>query len=668
MENISHGFIQRSPVLSVETACAYARTREDTGDYAGACALLDHWWKLGQEPCTQGLDWRAQAQLWLRAGTLTGWVGGAEKSGAHNKKAQSWISKSLALFESLGDKGGIAECKIELGYCYYREGALDLAWETYQAALEYLQRSDEVEGCIVALVRRALVEQVSFRFRESKATLESAVCLLQPEHSPFLRGRFFNAYAITLKALGQAENDSAFLQEASTYYEQASHCFECAGSLRSQAAVLNNLGCLLAALGQNSEAEQHFYEARRLFAELQDIACVAQTNEGLVQLFIKAQRYEEAVKIISESVNSFRECREEAWLAQALTAQGIANARLNRWVEARYSFNEALHIAERCADFEGAGRAALSLVEEMCDRLTASERREFFARAEYLLAATQSNEIRERIRVCAEQLATAEEADRRRREQEIQNEKMAALGQLAFGVAHNFNNALTIIKGRAQLLQRMKLPNGSEKGLEMILEVVTDSASMIKRIRDFGRPRTPEDFIRLDVARLLESVVEMARPRCVENQIDLRWTRVAPILVMGEAGELKEVFVNLIYNAIEAVGAAGAIAVSATVKDGKVEMLFADTGVGMSAEVRAHIFEPFFTTKGKKGTGLGLATCYSIVNSHSGIIEVESEPGRGTAFKVIIPLASDKAQEPEDDSSETILPGTHRHVEAALTM
>jgi signal transduction histidine kinase len=236
---------------------------------------------------------------------------------------------------------------------------------------------------------------------------------------------------------------------------------------------------------------------------------------------------------------------------------------------------------------------------------------------------------------------------------------------LAFGVAHNFNNALTIIKGRTQLLQRLSLPENAGKNLHLIAEAVDDSASMIRRIRDFGRPRTAESFIRVDVAKLLDSVVEMVRPRCREQQVRIGWERGAPLLLQGDPGELKEVFVNIIYNALDALAGEGRITISTRLTGNNVELRFSDTGPGMNEEVRAHIFEPFFSTKGGKGTGLGLATCYSIINGHSGVIEVESEPGAGATFKITLPFtpAQTPAYEPE-----LLVPGAHRHQEAALTV
>ncbi len=653
-------------VLSVEAACAYAISREVVGDYEGACAILGSWWKPGQEPCLDGLDRRAAAELLLRVGTVNGWLDSTQNHGTQNKHSQYWISKSLALFEVVGAEKSIAECHMELGHCYYREGALDLAYDNYQIALSYLQQSDHKELCIITLLRRAVVEQVSTRLRESKATLEQAAQMLQPEHSVFLHGRFFNNYALTIQELGKAENNIALLKEASAYFSQAGRCFEQAGSLRSCALVLNNLGMLLMALGQSHEAEQHFNSARHLFVELKDIIGIAHINESRARLFLTVNRYEEGATAVAEAVKTFRESREDAFLAEALTTQGITYARLNRWVEARYSFNEALHTAERCADLEGAGRAALSLVEEMCDRLTLIERRDFFARAEYLLGATQSSETRERIRACGQLVAAAEEEERKRREQEIHSEKMASLGQLAFGVAHNFNNALTIIKGRTQIIQMTSLPEKVEKNLGLILETVDDSVAMIRRIRDFGRPRTDEDFIRLDLMKLLGSAVEMTRPRCAEQGISLNWEPPEPVFLRGDMGELREVFVNLIYNAVDALAGPGAITVSATLKGENIELRFTDTGPGMTKEVRSRIFEPFFTTKGGKGTGLGLATAHSVIRSHTGIIEVESIYGAGATFKITLPLNPPKLK-----TKEITLPlmvGEHRHLEAALTV
>ena len=109
--------------------------------------------------------------------------------------------------------------------------------------------------------------------------------------------------------------------------------------------------------------------------------------------------------------------------------------------------------------------------------------------------------------------------------------------------------------------------------------------------------------------------------------------------VMGDAVELREVLVNMIYNAIDAMPSGGEIRMSSQESNGRVVLTIADNGTGMTPEVKSRLFDPFFTTKGKGGTGMGMAVSFGIIRRHNGSIEVESEPGRGTTFRISLPVA-----------------------------
>ena len=231
------------------------------------------------------------------------------------------------------------------------------------------------------------------------------------------------------------------------------------------------------------------------------------------------------------------------------------------------------------------------------------------------------------------------------REQFSQLEKMSALGELASGVAHDFNNTLAGILGRAQLLLRSNDLETIRGGLKIIIKTAEDGAKTIKRIQDFARQRRDHDFAPIAVDQLLFDVSEITRPRwkdCAEAanvHISLELQIRSRALVMGEASELREVLVNMVFNAVDAMPDGGTLTLSAAETDGFVEISVRDTGVGMSSEVSSRVFDPFFTTKGKAGMGLGLAVSYGIIRRHVGNIEVESELGRGTAFRLRLPVA-----------------------------
>ncbi|HEX8559170.1 MAG TPA: ATP-binding protein, partial [Pyrinomonadaceae bacterium] len=236
------------------------------------------------------------------------------------------------------------------------------------------------------------------------------------------------------------------------------------------------------------------------------------------------------------------------------------------------------------------------------------------------------------------------------REQYAQIEKLSALGELASGVAHDFNNTLAGILGRAQLLLATRDSEKIEAGLKLIIKTAKDGAKTIKRIQDFARQRRDHDFQPVSVDQLLLDVREITRPRW-KSRAESEGVHISLELqlgsdearVMGDESELREVLVNLVFNAVDAMPQGGTLTLSTRETNGAVELAVADTGVGMAEEVRSRVFDPFFTTKGKAGMGLGLAVSYGIIRRHEGGIEVESEVGRGTVFRIKLPAAGNVA-------------------------
>ena len=231
------------------------------------------------------------------------------------------------------------------------------------------------------------------------------------------------------------------------------------------------------------------------------------------------------------------------------------------------------------------------------------------------------------------------------REQFSQMEKLSALGELASGVAHDFNNTLAGILGRAQLLQRTDDPEKIKRGLEIIIKTAEDGAKTVKRIQDFARQRRDHDFELVSVDQILLDASEITRPRwknCAEASnihiaVDLQIGSNA--MVMGDDSELREVLVNMVFNAIDAMPEGGKLTLTTVIVEQSVVIKVIDTGVGMYPEVRSRIFDPFFTTKGKAGLGLGLAVSFGIIRRHGGNVEVESHYGSGTEFRITLPLA-----------------------------
>ncbi|MDX6288464.1 MAG: hypothetical protein QOH42_263 [Blastocatellia bacterium] len=273
----------------------------------------------------------------------------------------------------------------------------------------------------------------------------------------------------------------------------------------------------------------------------------------------------------------------------------------------------------------------------------------YFTYRTYLKNVQASTEKADQAKRHVEELSRYIEEQERIREQYGQIEKMSALGELASGVAHDFNNTLAGILGRAELMLRDKNDPKTIRGLEIIVQTARDGGKTVKRIQDFARQRRDHDFEPVAVDQLLVDVNDITRPRWKDRSqannvhINLNLQINSDASIMGDPSELREVLVNMVFNAVDAMPKGGKLTLSAEEIDGSMEIAISDTGCGMSPEVRSRIFDPFFTTKGKAGMGLGLAVCYGIIQRHQGTIEIESTVGEGSIFRIKLPIAEVKA-------------------------
>jgi PAS domain S-box-containing protein len=232
------------------------------------------------------------------------------------------------------------------------------------------------------------------------------------------------------------------------------------------------------------------------------------------------------------------------------------------------------------------------------------------------------------------------------RERAARADKLRALGQLASGVAHDFNNSLAAILGRAQLILRRVKDEELIRSLGIIVTAAEDAAATVRRIQTFARKSVATELELLDVASLLRDAIEITRTRWQNEarakglNVDVTLNAEQECFTRGSASELREVFVNLIVNAVDAMPQGGSLTICATKKGDRLRLRFADTGSGMNEEVRERVFEPFYTTKGVQGTGLGLAVSYGIIERHQGLISVESKSGKGTTFYIDLPVAA----------------------------
>ena len=263
----------------------------------------------------------------------------------------------------------------------------------------------------------------------------------------------------------------------------------------------------------------------------------------------------------------------------------------------------------------------------------------------------------------------------------VQQERLRALGQMASGIAHDVNNALSPVVGYSDMLL-MKLPDLPEderRYLEVIKQAGKDIAQIVARMREFYRRRNEsEPLVQVDLNQIIQEVIELTRPRWRDMSqrdgvsIEIRQELERPLpLLSSDPSELREALINLVFNSVDALPQGGVITLvtrsitaSARGENGaaehQIQVEVKDNGTGMDEKTRQHCLEPFFSTKTLRGgTGLGLAMVYGMVQRHEGKIEIESAPGKGTCVRLTFPL---------EENTVPVVPDAAPHVKSGRSL
>ena len=226
-----------------------------------------------------------------------------------------------------------------------------------------------------------------------------------------------------------------------------------------------------------------------------------------------------------------------------------------------------------------------------------------------------------------------------RQENHYRTEKLAALGQLSAGIAHELNTPLGSILGYARLLMRERgLPPEDRERLEIIAEQAIRGSAIIKRLLNFARQSTPE-LAETDINAVVSDSLRILGEEIGKRRITVMTELEAVPPLRADKRQIEQVVLNVVLNALQAVVAGGQVRISTFAKDHSVAIGVHDTGPGIPRDVRTRIFDPFFTTKPfGEGTGLGLSVCAGIVSAHGGTIQVESEEGSGASFLITLPV------------------------------
>ena len=266
-----------------------------------------------------------------------------------------------------------------------------------------------------------------------------------------------------------------------------------------------------------------------------------------------------------------------------------------------------------------------------------------------------TRELEDRVRVRTAELEHSNEALRQAQQALIQQERLRALGQMASGIAHDINNAISPIALYTESLL-MREPNLSEQArgqLVTIQRAIDDVAQTVARMREFYRPSEAEaQRAQVELNLLVHQVVDLTRARWSDQpqrrgvMIELKSALAADLpAVRGVDHEIRDALTNLIFNAVDAMPQGGVIEVRTTVLNSagapaRVRLEVTDSGIGMDEETRRRCLEPFFTTKGERGTGLGLAMVYGMAQRHEAALEIESRPGAGTTMRLLFRISA----------------------------
>jgi DNA-binding NtrC family response regulator len=390
--------------LSIPKLLDEARTKEELGNYEEAEALLKPIWKgFGSRPQISDLQPAIAAEVLLLVGTLTGWIGYAKKRKGAQAVAIALIKESVSIFEELENNEKIAEAKVGIAICYWREVQLDEARQHLEEAEAALGAMESLQRARIYL-NKAVIENTAGRLHQSLHILTSSAPLFEACPSASLKGKFHTTLGNVLHYLGAAEHREDYVDRALVEYTAACIHLEEAGNLRAYIIVHNQLAYLSYVIDKKKEAYEYLDRVQDIAVNLADDSLITTLDETRARILISENRIAEADRILQPVIHTLENGGDNVKLAEALTTYGALLARTGRYDQARYTLEQATDAAERAGDLEGAGRAQLTILEELGDRLLIDDLSMIYERADQYLVKAQHPDTLWRLRVCARQI------------------------------------------------------------------------------------------------------------------------------------------------------------------------------------------------------------------------------------------------------------------------
>jgi tetratricopeptide (TPR) repeat protein len=384
-----------------------AQELEDKGHYEEARQALGVLFpRIGEYPKLDAFSSFTQAELLVRIGAISGWIGSEKGIDGAQEYAQDLISQAARIFESGKAVEKEADARIDLAICYWRIGAYDEARTVLNDLLEKIEgKGLEQEGR--ALLQRAIVELKAARFHEALEALTAAAPYYEASTNPAAKGRFHMNLAICYRNLGELEKRQDYIDRALIENAGASQYLQEAGHTRHAARVENNLGYLLYRLGRYGEAHQHLEHACRMFIDLKDNISVAQVNDSRAQVYLAQGRYAEAETVSFGAAHALEHGGQQALLAESLITRGTALARTGREAQARKALDRAAEVAVQVGHVEAAGIAHLVILEELRSSLSTEEMVAQYHSADRLLENSKNAEALSRLRASSRRVVAA---------------------------------------------------------------------------------------------------------------------------------------------------------------------------------------------------------------------------------------------------------------------
>ena len=607
-------------------------------------------------------------------------------------EAEDFFQNTLYTFRNLGDSLGVAKSLDLLGYSLLNQGLIDQHFECQTQALSLRLQFNEDPNMIARSY--SAIGTIYYRMGDSDQAMEHYKKTLEIRKSiPGLKAQY---YGFTLRSIGNVLNRAKKYDEALVYYKMALDSFKVSHNNQFILQAYNLLGDCYLEKGDLAEAEEHLNEALKVATQMKSIGSRGYINLSLAKLYQLQSDYHKALQVLESAEKLFRQSNTKPGVRTVYKMMATIYDKLENQPKALQYFKAFTAINDTLTTIESTRKLAeldiqykIKPKEEQIKLLKEKQQQDLTIRFLLLFAlvlaiATAFFVFRANSRRKKAYVALIEEKKKTdqlyqdlqiAQSQLVQSEKMASLGQLTAGIAHEINNPINYINSSAEALQldlidiqsfltaflqlekeeeyspeitrlieqaqEMDVPflltetgeliNGVKEGVQRVAEIV-------KGLKIFTYQSSGE-FIQEDLGILLESTLVILKNKINEKEVKVIKKIQSLPKIFCQPGKINQVFANVIDNAIEAMDRGGLLEISASVKKDKVIMQFKDNGRGMDNKTIQRIFDPFFTTKDVgKGTGLGMAISYGIIKEHSGDISIHSSPGNGTKVELTLPI------------------------------